>query len=88
MKQDEFDRYLENLVQKAKRLNKIEGVFEKAGFQGAMMGLLACDKGHTFTGKQVAEIINTALNYKSPGNEGSAGAKVKILQEDYTSNQR
>ena len=88
MKQDEFDRYLENLVQKAKRLNKIEGVFEKAGFQCAMMGLLACDKGHTFTGKQVAEIINTALNYKSPGNEGSAGAKVKILQEDYTSNQR
>ena len=88
MKQDEFDRYLENLVQKAKRLNKIEGVFEKAGFQGAVLGLLACDKGHTFTGKQVAEIINTAMNYKSPGNEGSAGAKVKILQEDYTSNQR
>ena len=75
MKQDEFDRYLENLVQKAKRLNKIEGVFEKAGFQGAMMGLLACDKGHTFTGKQVAEIINTALNYKSPGNEGSTGQR-------------
>ena len=75
MKQDEFDRYLENLVQKAKRLNKIEGVFEKAGFQGAMMGLLACDKGHNFTGKQVAEIINTALNYKSPGNEGSTGQR-------------
>ena len=73
MKQDEFDRYLENLVQKAKRLNKIEGVFEKAGFQGAVLGLLACDKGHTFTGKQVAEIINTVLNYKSPGNEGSQG---------------
>lgn len=75
MKQDEFDRYLENLVQKAKRLNKIEGVFEKAGFQGAVLGLLACDKGHTFTGKQVAEIINTALNYKSPGNEGSTGQR-------------
>ena len=88
MKQDEFDRYLKNLVQEVKRLNTIEGVFEKAGFQGAIMGFLACDKEHTFTGKQVAEIINTALNYKSPGNEGSAGAKVKILQEDYTSNQR
>lgn len=87
MKQDEFDRYLKNLVQEANRLNPIEGVFEKAGFQGAVLGLLACDKEHTFTGKQVAEIINTALNYKSPGNEGSAGAKVKILQEDYTSNQ-
>ena len=71
MKQDEFDRYLENLVQKAKRLNKIEGVFEKAGFQGAVLGLLACDKENTFTGKQVAEIINTTLNYESPGNEGS-----------------
>lgn len=64
MKQDEFDRYLKNLVQEAKRLNPIEGVFEKAGFQGAMMGILACDKEHTFTGKQVVEIINTALNYR------------------------
>lgn len=75
MKQNEFDRYLKNLVQEAKRLNSIEGVFEKAGFQGAIMGLLACDKEHTFTGKQVAEIINTALNYKSPGNEGSTGQR-------------
>ena len=75
MKQDEFDNYLEDLVQEAKRLNTIEGLFEKAGFQGAVMGILACDKEHTFTGKQVAEIINTILNYKSPGNEGSAGAK-------------
>ena len=75
MKQDEFDRYLKNLVQEAKRLNPIEGVFEKAGFQGAVLGLLACDKEHTFTGKQVAEIINTALNYKSPGNEGSTGQR-------------
>ena len=66
MKQNEFDRYLKNLVQEAKRLNTIEGVFEKAGFQGVVLGLLACDKEHTFTGKQVAEIINTALNYKSP----------------------
>ena len=70
VKQNEFDRYLKNLVQEVKRLNKIEGVFEKAGFQGTVLGLLACDKEHTFTGKQVAEIINTALNYKSPGNEG------------------
>ena len=75
MKQDEFDCYLENLVQEVKRLNKIEGVFEKAGFQGAVLGLLACDKGHTFTGKQVAEIINTTLNYESPGNEGSTGQR-------------
>ena len=66
MKQNDFDRYLKNLVQEAKRLNTIEGVFEKAGFQGAVLGLLACDKEHTFTGKQVAEIINTALNYKRP----------------------
>lgn len=64
MKQDEFDRYLKNLVQEAKRLNTIEGVFEKAGFQGAMLGLLACDKGHTFTGKQVAKIIETVLEYE------------------------
>lgn len=75
MKQDEFDRYLKNLVQEAKRLNSIEGVFERAGFQGAVLGLLACDKGHTFTGKQVSEIINIALNYKSPGNRGSAGQR-------------
>ena len=75
VKQDEFDRYLKNLVQEAKRLNTIEGVFEKAGFQGAVLGLLACDKEHTFTGKQVAEIINTALNYKSPGNNGSTGPR-------------
>ena len=75
MKQDEFDRYLKNLVQEAKRLNLIEGVFEKAGFQGAIMGLLACDKEHTFTGNQVAEIINAVLNYKNPGNEGSTGQR-------------
>lgn len=75
MKQDEFVIYLEDLVQEAKRLNTIEGVFEKAGFQGAVLGLLACDKEHTFTGKQVAEIINTTLNYESPGNEGSTGQR-------------
>ena len=75
MKQDEFDNYLEDLAQEAKRLNTIEGVFEKAGFQGAVLGLLACDKEHTFTGKQVVEIINTTLNYESPGNEGSTGQR-------------
>ena len=69
MKQDEFDRYLKNLVQEAKRLNTIEGAFEKAGFQGAVLGLLACDKENTFTGKQVAAIINTALNYRGKDNE-------------------
>lgn len=75
MKQDEFDHYLENLVQEAKRLNPLEGEPGKAWFQGAMLGLLACEKEHAFTGKQVAEIINTALNYKSPGNEGSTGPR-------------
>ena len=68
MKQNEFDRYSKNLVQEAKRLNTIEGVFEKAGFQGVVIGLLSCDKEHTFTGKQVAEIINTALNYRGKDN--------------------
>ena len=75
MKQNDFDRYLKNLVQEAKRSNLLEGVLEKAGFQGAMMGLLACDKENTFTGKQVAEITNTVLNYKSPGDEGSTGQR-------------
>lgn len=75
MKQDEFTDYMENLVQEAKRLNPLEGEPGKAWFQGAMMGILACDKEHDFTGKQVAEIINTALNYKSPGNEGSTGQR-------------
>ena len=75
MKQDEFDRYLENLMQEAKRLNTIEGVFEKSGFQGAVLGLLACDKEHTFMGKQVAKIIETVLDYeKAPGNKDSQGA--------------
>lgn len=75
MKQDEFDRYLKNLVQEARTLNPLEGEPGKAWFQGAVMGILACEKEHTFTGKQVAEIINTALNYKSPGNEGSTGQR-------------
>ena len=75
MKQDEFDRYLENLVQESKKSVCFGSPYEKAGFQGAVLGLLACDKEHTFTGKQVAEIINTALNYKSPGNEGSTGPR-------------
>lgn len=67
MKQDEFDRYLKNLVQEARTLNPFKKEkYEKAGFQGAMMGLLACDKEHTFTGKQVVEIINTALDCRSP----------------------
>lgn len=73
MKQDEFDGYLGNLAQKARTLNPLEGDPGKAWFQGAMMGILACEKEYTFTGKQVAEIINTVLNYKSPGNEGSQG---------------
>ena len=75
MKQDEFDRYLKNLVQEAKKSVCFGSPYDKALFRGAMMGILACDKEHTFTGKQVAEIINTALNYKSPGNEGSTGQR-------------
>ena len=75
MKQDEFDRYLENLEQESKKSVCFGSNYDKALFQGAMMGFLACDKGHTFTGKQVAEIINTVLNYKSPGNEGSTGQR-------------
>ena len=71
MKQDEFDHYLENLEQESKKSVCFGSIYDKALFQGAMLGLLACDKEHVFTGKQVAEIINTALNYKSPGNEGS-----------------
>ena len=75
MKQDEFEKYLENVINKARENIMHGSEYEKPSFQGAMMGLLACDKGHTFTGKQVAEIINTALNYKSPGNEGSTGQR-------------
>lgn len=62
MKQDEFDYYIGNLMQEARTLNPLEGEPGKAWFHGAMMGILACDKENTFTGKQVAEIINTILN--------------------------
>ena len=75
MKQDEFDGYLENLAQKSKKSACFGSLYDKALFQGAIMGILACDKEHTFTGKQVAEIINTALNCKGPGNEGSTGQR-------------
>ena len=75
MKQYEFDRYLENLIQNAKSLVLPGTPYGKAQFQGAIMGLLACDKENTFTGKQVAEIVNTTLNYESPGNEGSTGQR-------------
>lgn len=75
MKQDEFEKYLENVIKKARENIMHGSEYEKLSFQGAVLGLLACDKGHTFTGKQVAEIINTALNYKSPGNEGSTGPR-------------
>ena len=66
MKQDEFDRYLENLEQESKKSVCFGSIYDKALFQGAVLGLLACDKENTFTGKQVAEIINTTLNYKRP----------------------
>ena len=74
MKQDEFDCYLENLVQEARALNAFKkGKYEKAGFQGVVIGLLSCEE-NAFTGRQVAKIIETVLDYeKDPGNEGSQG---------------
>ena len=75
MKQNEFDCYLENLVQESKKSVCLGSPYDKALFQGTMMGLLACDKEHTFTGKQVVKIINTILNYKSPGDEGPTGQR-------------
>lgn len=75
MKHDEFDRYLENLVQESKKSVCFGSPYDKALFQGAMMGILVCEEEYTFTGKQVSEIINTILNYKSPGNEGSTGQR-------------
>ena len=75
MKQDEFDCYLKNLVQEARTLNPFKKEkYEKAGFQGVVIGLLSCEE-NAFTGRQVAKIIETVLDYeKDPGNEGSAGA--------------
>lgn len=64
MKQDEFDNYLENLAQESKKSVCFGSIYDKALFQGAMLGLLACDKEHTFTGKQVAKIIETVLEYE------------------------
>lgn len=75
MKQDEFTDYLENLVQEARDAILPGTPYEKLLIQGAMMGILSCEEEHTFTGKQVAEIINTVLNYKDPGNEGSKGQR-------------
>ena len=74
MKQDEFDRYLKNLVQEARTLNPFKKEkYEKAGFQGVVIGLLSCEE-NAFTGRQVAKIIETVLDYeKDPGNEGSQG---------------
>lgn len=72
MKQDEFDGYMRNLVQEARTLNPFKKEkYEKAGFQGVVIGLLSCEE-NAFTGKQVAKIIETVLDYeKDPGNEGS-----------------
>lgn len=72
MKQDEFDCYLKNLVQEARTLNPFKKEkYEKAGFQGVVIGLLSCEE-NAFTGRQVAKIIETVLDYeKDPGNEGS-----------------
>lgn len=74
MKNNEFTGYLENLVQEARNAILPGSLYEKPLFQGAVMGILACEE-NTFTGKQVAEIINTVLNYKAPGNEGSTGQR-------------
>lgn len=75
MKQDEFVIYLEDLVQEARTLNPFKKEkYEKAGFQGVVIGLLSCDKENTFTSEQVVQIIKTVLDYeKDPGNEGSQG---------------
>lgn len=64
MKQNEFDGYLGNLVQEAKRLNPLEGEPGKAWFQGAVMGLLRCDEESAFTSEQVVQIIKTVLDYE------------------------
>lgn len=64
MKQDEFEKYLENVIKKARENIMHGSEYEKPSFQGAILGLLACDKGHTFTGKQVAKIIETVLEYE------------------------
>lgn len=75
MKQDEFTYYLESLVQEARTLNPFKKEkYEKAGFQGVVIGLLSCEE-NAFTGKQVAKIIETVLDYeKAPGNKDSKGA--------------
>ena len=64
MKQDEFEKYLENVIKKARENIMHGSEYEKPSFQGAVLGLLACDKEHTFTGKQVAKIIETVLEYE------------------------
>lgn len=63
MKQDEFDHYLENLAQESKKYVCFGSIYDKALFQGAMMGLLSCEE-NAFTGKQVAKIIETVLEYE------------------------
>lgn len=76
MKNNEFTCYLENLLQEARTLNPLEGEPGKAWFQGAVTGILACEEDYTFTGRQVAKIIETVLDYeKDPGNEGSTGQR-------------
>ena len=76
MKQDEFEKYLENVIKKARENIMHGSEYEKPSFQGAVLGLLACDKEHTFTGKQVAKIIETVLEYeKRPRERGFHGAK-------------
>lgn len=75
MKQDEFEKYLENVIKKARENIMHGSEYEKPSFQGAMMGILACDKESAFTSEQVVQIIKTVLDYeKDPGKEGSQGA--------------
>ena len=75
MKQDEFDHYLENLAQESKKSVCFGSIYDKALFQGAVLGLLACDKESVFTSEQVVQIIKTVLDYeKAPGNKDSQGA--------------
>lgn len=66
MKNNEFTGYLENLLQEARNAILPGSPYGKLLFQSTVIGILACEKEYTFTGKQVAEIINTVLDYKKP----------------------
>lgn len=64
MKQDEFEKYLENVIKKARENIMHGSEYEKPSFQGAMMGFISRDEENTFTGKQVSKIICAVLTQK------------------------